>query len=87
MTRIVNPYTVKPVELEPGDVMVRTVALHVLPGRKDGELLYRLYECAWPDPQLSDGVPQGTRIYDYKDQVMQELFPVVGWAGAKPDRG
>ena len=84
MTRIVNPYTVRPMELEPGDVMVRTVALHVLPGRDGGWLFYRMYVCDWPDPRLSDGVPQGTRM-EGKPETMMELFPVVGYAGANPD--
>jgi len=85
MTRMIEPYNAR--SLEPGDVMVRTVAVHVLPGRQDGELLYRVYVCAWSDPPLSDGVPQGTRIYDEGGKVAQQLCPIIGYVGAKPDLG
>lgn len=82
MSRIVNPVTVKPDELEPGDVMVVTVTLHVVK-RGDG-LVFRIYRCGYP-PQVHEGVPQGSRIGVHEWEVAQELFPVVAWAGIEPD--
>jgi len=99
MSRIVDPRNVRPIDLQPGDVMVRTVALHILenpaaPGkpqavRHEGKLVYRMYVCDWPGAQLSaDGVPQGCRLYDGGEQpVGPSIFPVVGYAEMGPDEG
>ena len=80
--RIVDSLNIRPDEIKPGDVMMCTVTLHVLDGG-NGKLLYRMYECRQHYPEV-DGVPQGTRIGD-EWAVQKQLFPVVGWAGAKPD--
>jgi len=84
MSHIVDPRNVRPGDLKPGDVMIRTVALHVLPDYTGGRLMYPMYLCPWPDSSLVDGVPQGARM-EGKPETMQEIFPVVGNAGAKPD--
>lgn len=84
MKRIVDPYTTYPKELKAGDVMIKTVTLHVMEGPND-TLLYRMYECPYVEAGTDYGVPQGSRIY--ADLVVQQqLFPTVSHAGAKPDR-
>jgi len=80
--RIVNPISIRPDEVRAGDVMICTVTLHVFAGRGDG-LLYRMYRCPHNGPEL-DRIPQGSRMGDEK-AVQEQLFPVVGWAGARPD--
>ena len=85
--RIVDPFTVLPKDLQAGDVMVCTIALHVLPDWNGDtrHLVYRLYRSPWPSQQLDDyGVPQGTRMGNEK-AIMQGCFPVAGYAGAEPD--
>ena len=58
---------------EPGDIFVCVVTCHI------SEMGYKLYRCAWP-PQVAadDGVPQGDGMYD-TDEVVKQLFPIVGW--------
>jgi len=75
-----NFYSVRPNELEPGDVLTCTVALHVtyIGG-------FRVYRCAYP-PQLGeDGVPQGSKVYSNLEELAQALFPVVLDANLKPE--
>ena len=68
-----NIYTVRPNEIEPGDVFAVTVTCHV-----DYLGNPRLYRCPYPNAQLSDGgVPQGDRIFRFSDEVTQALFPSV----------
>lgn len=82
MSRIVNPVVIRPDELMHGDVLVVTVALHIIKC-KDG-YTFRAYRCDYP-PQKADGIPQGNRLGTFEGEVMQELFPVVYWAGIQPD--
>jgi len=79
MSKLVNPVTVTPPELRKGGrvVMAVVVTCHVT------ERGYRLYRCPYP-PEECEGVPQGDRIGE-EEAVMQQLFPVVGWAGIEPD--
>jgi len=82
---LINPLTVRPQELKPGDVMAVTVTLHVCHRMVDNKLTYRIYRCPYPPGEsLVDGVPQGQRIQD-EDEVAQALFPVVIWGGLTPD--
>jgi len=94
--RIVNPQTIRPGEVKPGDVMIRTVTLHVFEG-PDDTLLYRMYVCPYEPAKSSvdrvlasvvpfePPVPQGSRIYEGARAVQQEVFPVMGYARAEPD--
>jgi hypothetical protein len=79
-------YNVRPDELEPGDVLVCTVTLHVSYRRDgDGKPMFRMYRAGYP-PQVSEGIPQGSRLSPLGEKtVAYELFPVVGYAGLKPD--
>jgi len=70
-------YTVKPNELEPGDVLVCTVTLHV------NAFGFRMYRCDWQPGH--DEIPQGSRIYSNLDELAQSLFPVVLDADLKGD--
>lgn len=81
MTRLVNPVKVAPADLQAGDVMVVTVTCHIISGA--GELEYRLYRCPYPLSHWDIdeyGVPQGDRVGDNNEQVIENLFPVVAWA-------
>jgi hypothetical protein len=80
-----NFYTVKPLELEPGDVLLCVVKLVVCDHKSlAGRQLYRLYRCAFPadtDTMCESDVPQGSRIFPEHETFGKELFPVVGFAG------
>ena len=82
MSKLVNPMTVMPDELESGDVMIAVVTLHVV--RRGDGLVFRMYCCDYP-PQMHADVPQGNRLGRNERAVMRELFPVVAWAGIEPD--
>lgn len=83
MSRIVDFYNVRPDELEPGDVMVCTVTLHITHWQDaNGNPCYRVYRCAYP-PQTSDGIPQGGALSAPEAQgVALALFPVT--SGLRP---
>jgi hypothetical protein len=87
MAQIVDFYNVRPNELKPGDVLVCIVTLHVGHLHDDqGKPMYRMYRCNYPDPQLGDGdIPQGSSIVLNTEEAARALFPVVGYAGLKPD--
>ena len=76
--RLVNSYTIRPSEIQPGDVMILAVkAIVVRPGA------YRLYRCAFPAKDLSD-VPEGSRIRN-EEMIGAELFRSLAIA-ADPDQ-
>ncbi len=82
-----NLYTVKPFELEPGDVLLAVVKLMVT-HEKDamGRPLYRLYRCVYPadtDTMYQEDVPQGSSISESEEAIVNELFPVVANAGMR----
>ena len=67
--KIKNFYTVRPCDLEPGDVLVCTVTLHVT--HTGG---FRIYRCQYP-PQIDEfEVPQGSKVYNNLKEVAQALF-------------
>jgi len=78
--RLINAYTVRPDEIEPGDVMLFVVkAMVTRPG------VYRLYRCLYPPVLLyNDEIPQGTRIHHNEQEVCEALFPSLAQV-AKPD--
>lgn len=81
---IVNPVTVQPPDIAVGDVMIVTVTVHILEGRK-GKPVARTYRCIHPYSEV-DGVPQGSRIATgLEGSVIRALFPVVRWADIEPD--
>ncbi len=88
MTHLKNFYEVRPNELEPGDVLVCTVTLHVSHFlQEDGKPFFKMYWTGFP-PETFDGagVPQGTRIsFARKEEnaVARALFPVVVAAGLR----
>lgn len=73
--RVINAYTIRPCDIQPGDVMMFIVkALMVAPGR------YRLYRCPYGGgsqygPLEAEDLPQGSRLGEYEDFVCEELFP------------
>ena len=80
MTKLVDAYTIRPGDIEAGDVMLHVVkALVVRPG------FYRLYcclcPCAFADADM--GIPQGTRIVNERE-VCEALFPSLAMV-AEPD--
>lgn len=81
MRRLVNPVTVLASDLTHGDVMAIVITLHVI--KRGDNHVFRMYRCGHP-PQEHEGIPQGHRI-GHEKEIAQELFPIVGWAGMKPD--
>lgn len=63
--RVVNAYTVRPCDIEAGDVMLFVVKAMVV---RDG--VYRLYRCKWEGKEI----PQGERI-GLEASVAEALFP------------
>lgn len=80
-------YMTSPSDLEPGDVLVCTVTLHVgYHENANGNRVFRMYRCRYPGENLgSDGIPQGDRIYTNQEEVAQALFPIALNAGFEPD--
>lgn len=74
-----NFYTLRPIDFKPGDVLACTVTLHFMYAQ-DGTPVFRMYRCAYPDPQTSDGIPQGEGIVNNKMEIMESLFPVAASA-------
>jgi hypothetical protein len=80
---IKNFYTVRPDELQPGDVLVCTVTLHV--GYHGDPPVYRMYRCGYPPAIGEEGIPQGSAILSSVEQVAAALFPVVRDAGLQSE--
>lgn len=86
MSRVVNKYTIRPDELQAGDVMQCTLALHITQGPA-GKLIYRLYQSEFPNPQLDEnGVAQGSRIFPLSEHTIKMLFPTVANADITRDQ-
>lgn len=72
--RVINAYTVRPCDIQSGDVMMYVIkALVVRPG------VYRLYLCVYE----AEDVPQGARI-THEAEVCAALFPSLAEV-AQPD--
>jgi len=71
-----NFYTTAPDDFKPGDVFACVIALHYVSDYEDGTPEYRMYRCAYPDTQTSDGIPQGQNI-GLNEEIMQRLFPTA----------
>ena len=69
-----NIYTVIPNEIERGDTFAVTVTCHI-----DHQGYPRLYRCRYPDAYVSDGIPQGDRVFNFEDEIIKSLFPSVGY--------
>ena len=82
---IKNFYAVRSDEIKNGDVFVAVVAVHITK-RYDGKLVYRAYRCPYPGFDVDeDNVPQGDRIYNGEDVVVESLMPVLKWANIELD--
>lgn len=81
MPRVINAYTVRPTEIQPGDVMLFVIkAMVVRPG------VYRIYRCSYDEAMSMAGsgeLPQGSRISNERI-VCEALFPTLA-AIAEPD--
>jgi hypothetical protein len=82
---IKNFYSIRPDQIEDGDVFVVTVAVHI--SKNEGLMTYRAYRCPYPNPEIGeDGTPQGDRIFaDQVDTTVETLIPVLRWADAHAD--
>jgi len=77
---VVNAYTVSPMDIQPGDVMMYVVKAMVVRRTESGKLVYRLYRCLYDGP-----VVQGSRVGGNEMIMCSELFPSLD-AVAIPDR-
>lgn len=77
MPRLVDAYTIRPNEIDAGDVMCFVVKALVTHCDSDGVLQYRLYRCTWQ----GDDVPQGSRLGSGEETVCQQLFPSLAMMG------
>lgn len=71
-----NFYTTAPADFKPGDVLACVVTLHHVGNFEDGTPEYRMYRCEYPNPQTSDGIPQGAGI-KLNEEILGHLFPVA----------
>lgn len=77
-------YSIRPDQIEDGDVFIVTVAVHV--SKFSDRMTYRAYRCPYPTlDEDEDGVPQGDRIFDGVDNVVETLIPVLRWSDATAD--
>lgn len=83
MKKIVNPYNLHPDKIQPGDVIVLTVTIHVNRLDQKNRPLIRAYRC----PHVSmGGIPQGDQIApEHTLPLAEALAPVLIWAGAQVD--
>jgi len=74
---LANPYTVRPDELKPGDVMAVVVTAHMM-----GDGSFQLYRCPYPVGESEyEGIPQGDRVlWSLERLVATALFPAVLFA-------
>ena len=81
-----NIFTVIPNEIKRGDVFAVTVTCHI-----DDQGYPRLYRCRYPDPYVSNGIPQGDRVFSFEDETMKSLFPSVNsykdWMSTNRQKG
>jgi len=84
---IKNFYNVSPDEVEPGDVFICTIAVHITYKSATNKLFARAYRCPYPDLELSqDGIPQGSAIdREATKQMIKNVMPVLSWAGVVPE--
>lgn len=78
--RIVKPNTVRPHELESGDVMMLTVICYI--DRWDGQIVAKIYKAPYPNAS-HNAIPQGPKVAEITSEksegfdLMRLLFPVV----------
>lgn len=76
MSKLKDLYTLRPIDFKPGDVIACVVTLHLTRTKPDGTPLFRMYRCAYPNPQTSEGIPQGAAM-EWNEEMAQALFPVA----------
>lgn len=81
MQRVIDPRTVAPDEIEPGDTFIVIVKGEVSRVGDDGFLRYRLYVC--PYPWEEEGIPQGSHVPEM-GKACELLFPSLALVGV-PD--
>ena len=76
--RLVDAYTIRPDQLQPGDQMLFVIKAMVVGMTPAGHPLYRLYRCQWEGDESS--IPQGSRIID-DEAVAESIFPTLAGVG------
>ncbi len=71
---IVNYYTIAPMNVKSGDVLICKLVAHVF--ELDGKLFYKLYRCQSNEEKGSSDIPQGNRIHD-ADHIVSAIFPTL----------
>lgn len=71
-----DPYTVRPYEIQPGDVYLLTLKVMIA---HDGEV--RFYKCPYP---VDIKVPEGIRVY-LDDEALRQLMPTIAIACESDD--
>lgn len=82
--QIVNPKSVIPMYIKPGDTMLITVKAVM---NRQG--VYRLYRCDYDGPAKPGGsvmdIPQGSRVLTDEDKVCEALFPSLAMVAKADD--
>lgn len=73
-------YNTSPNDLEPGDVLVATLTLHVTPTGG-----FRIYRCQYPPRLGRSGMPQGMKVCTNLEEVALAIFPIALNAGLTPE--
>lgn len=78
--QIVDPSRIRPYELEPGMVMIRTVVCHIT------QRGYRIYVTPYPPEPANvyHGIPQGMNIPECA-RTAETIFPVLTNSGLRED--
>ena len=81
--KIVDPRTVRPNELESGDVMMATVVCYI--DKWDNQIMAKIYKAPFPGSDIAS-IPQGPKVAEITSEksegydLMRLLFPVVMYA-------
>ena len=75
---MLKPFYTTPVSaLQPNDVFACTVTMHVTHiDHESGVIYIRCYRAGYPDPQTSNEIPQGSRIF-HENYIAEFLFPGI----------
>ena len=82
MCRVVDAYTIRPDEVQPGDTMM--FLLKAVATRQGQYRIYRCKASEYLEYFNSNAIPQGARVLD-EEAVARQVFPVLVNADMKPD--
>jgi len=82
MCRVVNAYSIRPDEIQPGDTMM--LLLKAVVTRRGRYRIYRCKASEYLEYFNSGEIPQGARLGG-EEAVAEQVFPALLYADMRPD--